>query len=134
MLVNCVIYNDGSHREISDKEVRADRTIVLRHGERMIFGKDRNKGLVLVNKELKVVTIGEGGVTEDDILVHDAHTADMGMHSMLIDMKWPEYPESSATCLTRPTTTTSATSWRKSGPSRPSTTWTSCCTADRHGK
>ena len=92
MLVNCVIYNDGSHREISDKEVRADRTIVLRHGERMIFGKDRNKGLVLVNKELKVVTIGEGGVTEDDILIHDAHTADMGMHSMLIDMKWPEYP------------------------------------------
>ena len=92
MLVNCVIYNDGSHREISDKEVKADRTIVLRHGEKMIFGKNRDKGLILENKKLKVVTIGEGGFTEDDILVHDAHTQDMGMHSMLIDMKWPEFP------------------------------------------
>ena len=92
MLVNCVIYNDGSHREISDKDVKADRTIVLRHGEKMIFGKNRDKGLILENKKLKVVTIGEGGFTEDDILVHDAHTQDMGMHSMLIDMKWPEFP------------------------------------------
>ena len=37
MLVNCVIFNDGAHKEISDKEWREDRTIVLRDGEKMIF-------------------------------------------------------------------------------------------------
>ena len=47
MLVNCVIFNDGTHKIISDREYRADRTIVLRHGEKMIFGKNRDKGLVL---------------------------------------------------------------------------------------
>ena len=39
MLTNCVIFNDGTHKDISDPAVRADRTIVLRHGEKMIFGK-----------------------------------------------------------------------------------------------
>ncbi len=92
MLVNCMIYNDGAHKDITDKEVRADRTIVLRHGEKMIFGKDRNKGLVLRNGALAVVTIGEDGVTEADILVHDAKCKDTHMHTMLIEMKHPDFP------------------------------------------
>ncbi len=92
MLVNCMIYNDGAHKEITDKEVRADRTIVLRHGEKMIFGKDLNKGLVLRDGKLAVVTIGEDGITEADILVHDAKCKDTHMHTMLIEMKHPDFP------------------------------------------
>lgn len=92
MLVNCVIFNDGTHLEFSEKSVRADRTIVLRHGEPMIFGTNRDKGLILENMKLKVVKIGENGITEKDILVHDAHTDNIGLHSMLVDMKYPDYP------------------------------------------
>ena len=92
MLTNCVIFNDGAHKVLSDRATRAERTIVLRHGEKMIFGKDRNKGLVLDGLKLKVATIGENGVTEDDILVHDAHGDNLGLHTMLADMKYPEFP------------------------------------------
>lgn len=92
MLVNCVIFNDGTHLEISDKAVRADRTIILKHGEPMIFGANRDKGLMLDGLKLKVVKIGENGITEKDLLVHDAHTDNIGIHSMLVDMKYPEYP------------------------------------------
>ena len=92
MLVNCVIFNDGTHLEFSERSVREDRTIVLKHGEPMIFGKNRDKGLVLDGHKLKVVTIGEDGITEKDILVHDAHTDNIGIHSLLVDMKYPEYP------------------------------------------
>jgi len=92
VLVNCVIYNDKTHADISDKDVRADRTIILKHGEPMIFGKNRDKGLILVGRTLKVVKIGEGGITEKDILVHDAEEENPGLHSMLIDMKYPEFP------------------------------------------
>jgi len=92
MLTNCVIFNDGAHKHISDPEVRADRTIILRHGEKMIFGKDRSKGLVLQGMGIKAVTIGEGGYTIDDILTHDAHTDNMGIHMMLADMKGPGLP------------------------------------------
>ncbi len=92
LLVNCVIFNDGTHKNITDREFRADRTITLQHGERMIFGKERNKGLILDGMVLKAVTIGENGVKESDILIHDAHSQSVGIHSLLIDMKYPELP------------------------------------------
>ncbi len=86
VLVNCVIFNDGIHKNITDKDFRSDRTIFLRHGEKMIFGKDENKGLVLDGLKLKAVTIGEGGYTLEDVLVHDAHAQDNTMHTMLAMM------------------------------------------------
>lgn len=92
MLTNCVIFNDGAHKELSDPAVRADRTIVLRDGEKMLFGKNHEKGLVLEGMGIKAVTIGEDGYTLDDILVHDAHTDNMGLHMMLAEMKGPELP------------------------------------------
>jgi 2-oxoglutarate ferredoxin oxidoreductase subunit beta len=58
----------------------------------MIFGKDRNKGLVLDGWNLKVVTIGENGVTENDILVHDATTEDPTLHLKLALMDGPDMP------------------------------------------
>ena len=45
VLQNCVIFNDGVHDVVADKEVRDDRTIILKHGQPMIFGKGNNKGL-----------------------------------------------------------------------------------------
>ena len=93
MLVNCVIFNDGTHQEFAERSVRADRTITLRHGEPMIFGANRDKGLVLDGLQLKVVTIGENGVTEKDILVHDAKSDDkLPIHTMLANMKYPDFP------------------------------------------
>ena len=91
-LVNCVIFNNGAHSWIASKEDRADRTIVLEHGKPMIFGKNRDKGLVLDGFDLKVVTIGENGITEKDILVHDATTQDSTIHQKLAMMRGPEMP------------------------------------------
>jgi 2-oxoglutarate ferredoxin oxidoreductase subunit beta len=58
----------------------------------MIFGKNKDKGLVLDGMELKVVTIGQDGYTVDDILVHDAHAENVGIHMMLAEMKYPDFP------------------------------------------
>jgi len=83
VLVNCVIFNNGTHQGISDREYRDERTIFLRHGEKMLFGKDKSKGLVLDGLRLKAVTVGADGYTIDDVLVHDAHTPDATLHNML---------------------------------------------------
>ena len=91
-LVNCVIFNNGAHSWISDKENRADRIIVLEHGKPMIFGKNNDKGLVLDGWNLKVVTIGENGITEKDILVHDAKEEDPTLHYKLAMMTGPDMP------------------------------------------
>ncbi len=86
ILQNCMIFNNGIHSEITDREVRADRTILLRHGEKMIFGKDKDKGLVRDGFLLKAVTIGQDGYTLDDVLVHDAHTPSNFLHQQLAMM------------------------------------------------
>jgi 2-oxoglutarate ferredoxin oxidoreductase subunit beta len=86
ILQNCVIFNDDIHDALVNKDFRADRTIFLQHGEPMIFGKDRNKGLVLDGFNLKVATIGENGITEKDILVHDAECEDNTLHYKLATM------------------------------------------------
>lgn len=92
VLQNCVIFNDGIHDEVLDKEVREERTIVLRHGKPMIFGKERDKGLILEGLRLKVVTIGENGITVDKLLVHDAEESNPGIQYMLANMRYPIYP------------------------------------------
>jgi len=58
----------------------------------MIFGKEKNKGIALAGLKLKVVTIGENGVSKDDILVHDAYEKDPTLHLAIINMKFPDFP------------------------------------------
>ena len=91
-LVNCVIFNDGAHGYLAEKENRADRLIMLEHGKPMIFGKELNKGLVLEGFNLKVATIGKNGITEKDILVHDASCEDSTLQLKLALMEGPELP------------------------------------------
>jgi 2-oxoglutarate/2-oxoacid ferredoxin oxidoreductase subunit beta len=92
VLQNCVIFNDGIHDVIADKEVREERTIILKQDEPMIFGKGNDKGLILDGLKLKVVRIGENRITEKSLLVHDATESNPGIQYMLANMKYPEYP------------------------------------------
>lgn len=93
ILQNCVIYNDGAHSIITDKATKEEYQVIIEHGKPMIFGKEKNKGLIMGgNGKLVVVTIGEHGITEEDVLVHDAHTEDPHMHWLLSSMRAPEYP------------------------------------------
>jgi 2-oxoglutarate ferredoxin oxidoreductase subunit beta len=92
VLQNCVIFNDGAFDHLSSREFRDERTIVLKHGEPMIFGTNRDKGLRFNGRNLEVVTLGENGIIVDDILVHDALNPDPGIHMSLAKMTGPEFP------------------------------------------
>ena len=89
VLQNCVIFNDGCFSSFTDKGVRDDRLLYVEHGQPMLFGKEKDKGLVLDGLKLKVATLGEDGVTEADILVHDAYEQDPTLHQMLVRMQEP---------------------------------------------
>jgi 2-oxoglutarate ferredoxin oxidoreductase subunit beta len=91
VILNCVIFNDGINDKITARETRFDKTIFLRHGEKMIFGKDNEKGIILDGFELKVVTIGDV-YTLDDVLVHDATTSDPTLHLKLALMDGASLP------------------------------------------
>ena len=92
VLQNCVIFNDGIHEAITDPRMREEHQIFLKHGEPMIFGNNHDKGILFEKGKLKVVQIGEGGVNQDDVLVHDATDQDGYLHQSLINMKLPEFP------------------------------------------
>jgi len=92
VLQNCVIYNNGIHNYITDRATRAERTIHLVHGEKMLFGKDKELGLVRDGFLVKAVKIGEEGYTMDDVLVHDAHTPSNFLHQQLAMMDGHDLP------------------------------------------
>jgi 2-oxoglutarate ferredoxin oxidoreductase subunit beta len=92
VLQNCVIFNDGIHDVVAGRDVRDDRTIILKHGEPMIFGRENNKGLVLDGLKLKVVKLGENGISEKNLLIHDALEPNPGIQYMLANMRYPDYP------------------------------------------
>jgi 2-oxoglutarate ferredoxin oxidoreductase subunit beta len=92
ILANCVIFNNKIHGLITGRETKNDNQIFLEADKPMIFRKERDKGLILNGTRLEVVTIGENGITEDDLLVHDPTTEDPGIHMMLANMAAPEFP------------------------------------------
>lgn len=89
ILQNCIIFNDKAFDAVGGKDVRDEIQLILEDGKPMIFGKDRNKGVRLNGRSLEVVTIGENGITENDILVHDQHNEDPGIHLMLAKSQYP---------------------------------------------
>ncbi|MGE0560530.1 MAG: 2-oxoacid:ferredoxin oxidoreductase subunit beta [Flavobacteriales bacterium] len=92
VLQNCVIFNDKVHAAITGKETKADNQLILEHGQPMLFGVDKTKGLRLNGLELEVVILGENGITEKDVLVHDETLANPTLHYMLARMRLPELP------------------------------------------
>ncbi len=89
VLQNCPIFNDGCFSKYTDKAVREDMQLFVEHGKPMIFGKEKNKGVVLNGLKLEVVTLGENGITEADLLVHDAESQDPTLHLILARSEYP---------------------------------------------
>ena len=92
ILQNCNIFNDGAWREFTERDVRDDRMLVLEHGKPLVFGKNRDKGIRLNGLHPEVVTLGENGITEEDLLVHDQYAEDPYYALIISRMFWPEYP------------------------------------------
>lgn len=82
-LVNCVIFNNGTHNWIADREMRAEHSIVLKHGEKMIFGKEKDKGIALDYSQGLIPHLIVVSADDERVLTHDATTADPTLHRML---------------------------------------------------
>ncbi len=92
ILQNCVIFKDQTHFRVTGKEFKETNQLYLRNGYPMLFGKDMEKGLRLNGTKLEIVTIGEKGISEKDILVHDQYEKDPGIHLMLAKLEPPQFP------------------------------------------
>src|SRR5262249_50398761 len=89
---NSNIFNDGAFKDFTERSVRDDRVLVLEHGKPMIFGKNRDKGIRLNGLSPEVVNLGENGVTEEDLLVHDEVAEEPTLAYLLSRMEFPQFP------------------------------------------
>jgi 2-oxoglutarate ferredoxin oxidoreductase subunit beta len=92
VLQNCVIFADKAHASVTAKESRDDNQVFLNHGEPVLFGKDKTKGVRLNRCRLEVVELGKNGVGIDDILVHDRYEQDPAVQTLLAKMAPPAFP------------------------------------------
>lgn len=89
---NCHVFNDGAFDYARDGKLRADHVVELRHGEPLIFGRERDRGIVQRGFGLEVVRLGEG-VDEDDLLRHDEKAPTTALAHALALMHHPAMPE-----------------------------------------
>ena len=84
---NCNIFNDGAFELYTEKESKADNTIMLEHGKPMVFGKNMDKGIVLDGLTPKVVRIDEGEFSVNDLWVHDEFDKSPARASLLAEFQ-----------------------------------------------
>ena len=94
VMQNCNIFNDGAWEHLSDKKKRPENLIYLEHGKPLIFGKEKDKGIV-IDKNFKAKVVGfEAGNEEEAIkagvFIHDQ--SNLILAQILTTLSNPECP------------------------------------------
>ena len=89
---NCIVYNDGAFADFTERKTAPETQIFVEHGKPLVFGKERDRGLRLApgSFALEAVPLGEGGVDEADLLVHDQTNRPLA--GILAEMEPPDFP------------------------------------------
>ena len=89
---NCNVFNDRAFAEFTAKEVKEERQLRVEHGQPLLFGSERRRGLRIDPRtlNLEVVVVGENGVEPSDVLVHDETNPTLGY--LLARMPFPAFP------------------------------------------
>jgi 2-oxoglutarate ferredoxin oxidoreductase subunit beta len=87
---NCNVFNDGAYEHLTERSVKDRMQLKLEHGKPMVFAKG-TKGIRLNGFKPEVVTLGEGGVTEKDLLVHDEKAA-ASLSFLISELQSPDFP------------------------------------------
>src|SRR5713101_4115222 len=54
ILQNCNIFNDGAWENLTERDLRDDNTLAIEHGQPLIFGKNKDKGIRMDGLDLQV--------------------------------------------------------------------------------
>ena len=84
---NCNIFNDGAFANLTDREMKSDNVISLESDSPMIFGKEKDKGLILDGSKFKVVDLNDD-FSVDDLLVHNPKDRNLGL--LISEMTYDE--------------------------------------------
>ena len=83
---NCNVFNDGAFFQFTEKGTKDDNVIFLEHGKPLVFGKEKDKGIRLNGFSPEVVSLKDGNVSINDLLVHNE--TDTTLSFILADMTY----------------------------------------------
>jgi 2-oxoglutarate ferredoxin oxidoreductase subunit beta len=91
ILQNCVIFNDGVHAHVTDKTHRADRQLLLEHGQPLVFGAEgARKAIAIRGFEPEVVALGAGEA--EGVMRHDEHLRSPAYAGLIAQLSVPDFP------------------------------------------
>lgn len=68
---NCNVFNDGAFSLFTEKETKDENVLFVEHGKPLIFGKEKDKGIILDGFTPKVVSLKNGKYSVNDLIVHN---------------------------------------------------------------
>jgi 2-oxoglutarate ferredoxin oxidoreductase subunit beta len=92
---NCPVFNDGAFDAFTDKPVREERTLMLRHGEPLTLGRNRDRALTLrrgASGQFRPEIVPLAELDPAEVLVHDERAADGSLAYMLSQLDYPDFP------------------------------------------
>lgn len=66
---NCNVFNDGAFFGMTDKATKMNQTLFLEHGQPLVFGENKDKGIRLDGFKPTIVSLEDCSI--DDLWVHD---------------------------------------------------------------
>ena len=87
---NCVIFNNGAWKHLTDPNGKLENVLYLEHGKPMRFGRKQEKGIRLSGLTPEVVIVADVG--EENLLVHDEKAEEPTLAYFLSRMGPPNFP------------------------------------------
>ncbi len=88
---NCNVFNDKAFAHISDRDVRADKTVWLEAGKPLLFGNNNDKGLVRDANGFSVIDV-KSAADLQKVYVHEPRHGDSSYAFQLSQLSYPDFP------------------------------------------
>ena len=89
---NCVVYNDGVFNSFTERSNIANQQIHVENGKPLIFGENRNKGLIINDKHsaFEIINLDKDKNNINRVMIHDETNKFLAY--LLTQMKEPDFP------------------------------------------
>jgi 2-oxoglutarate ferredoxin oxidoreductase subunit beta len=85
---NCLIFNPQEWTDYHNRQTRDDHMLFLEDGQPMVFGVNQDQGIIVRDLQPEIVKLGNG-ISEDDLLVHDATSESPTLAYILSRLRHP---------------------------------------------
>ena len=94
ILQNCPVFNDGIWDELQDRKTRAQSSLVLEHGQPLVFGAPGERQGIVFNSGIpSVIELGDDeDPLERGVVVHDEQANAASYAGVLATLQRPDFP------------------------------------------